>query len=77
MSKAETSVCYTSGNLFLLRRHFAPFLQCDQRHQQDLAGESWSAEGAPNGIGGRGSQADSEESDRGTARWIGDQLHRN
>ena len=36
-----------------------------------------SAEGAPNSIGGRGSQAGSEESDGGTARWIDDQLRRN
>ena len=44
--------------------------------------ETWlanraSAEGAPDGIGGRGSQAGSEESDGGTAPWIGDQLRRN
>ena len=42
-----------------------------------LHGELWSAEGAPDGIGGGGSQAGSEESDGGTAQWIGDQLRRN
>ena len=61
----------------LQRRRLAPLLQRDRRRQQDLAGELWSVEGAPDGIGGRGSQAGSEESDSGTARWIGDQLRRN
>ena len=54
-----------------------PLLQRDRRRQQDLAGESWSAEGAPDSIGGGGSQAGSEESDGRTARWIGDQLRLN
>ena len=61
----------------LRRRGLAPLLQRDRRRQQDLACESWSAECAPDGIGGGGSQAGSEESDGGTAQWIGDQLHRN
>ena len=61
----------------LRRRRLAPFLQRDRRHQQDLAGESWSTEGAPDGIGDGGSQAGSEESDGGTAQRIGDQLRRN
>ena len=60
-----------------LRKPLAPLLQRDRRRQQDLAGESWSAECAPDGIGGGGSQAGSEESDGGTARRIGDQLRRN
>ena len=49
----------------LQRRCLAPLLQRDRRRQQHLAGESWSAEGAPDGIGGGGSQAGSEESDSG------------
>ena len=61
----------------LRRKRLAPLLQRDRRRQQDLAGESWSAECAPDGIEGGGSQAGSEESDGGTARWIGDQLRRN
>ena len=61
----------------LPRRCLAPLLQRNRRRQQDLAGESWLAECAPNGIGGGGSQAGSEESDGGTARWIGDQLRQN
>ena len=61
----------------LQRRRLAPFLQRDRRRQQDLAGELWSVKGAPDGIGGEGSQAGSEESDGGTAQWIGDQLRRN
>ena len=56
----------------LWRRLLAPLLQRDRKRQQDLAGESWSVEGAPDGIGGRGSQAGSEESDGETGRWIGD-----
>ena len=48
-----------------------------RKRQQDLVGESWSAECATDGIVGGGSQAGSEESDGGTARWIGDQLRRN
>ena len=60
-----------------LRKPLAPLLQRDRRRQQDLAGESRSAECAPDGIGGGGSQAGSEESDGGTARWIGYQLRRN
>ena len=59
--------------LLLRRRRLAPLLQRDR----DLAGESWSAECAPDGIGGGGSQAGSEESDGGKARWIGDQLRGN
>ena len=78
MSQAEMSVRYTSGNPTPLRRRYlAPLLQRDRRRQQDLTGVSWSMEGAPDGIGGGGSQAGSEESDSGTARWIGDQLRRN
>ena len=61
----------------LRRGRLAPLLQRDRRCQQDLDGDSWSAESAPGGFGGKGSQADSEESDSGTARWIGDQLRRN
>ena len=61
----------------LRRRRLAALLQHDRRRQQDLAGESWSAEGASDGIAGGGSQAGSEESDGGTARWIGDQLRWN
>ena len=36
-----------------------------------------SAEDAADGMKGGGSQVGSEESDGGTARWIGDQLWRN
>ena len=36
-----------------------------------------SAEGAPDGIGGGGSQVGSEESDGDTAKWFSDQLWRN
>ena len=59
------------------RIHLVPLLQHDRRRQQDLAGESWLVEGAPDGIGDGGSQAGSEESDSGTARWTGDQLRQN
>ena len=59
------------------KKTFAALLQRDRRRQQDLAGESWSAEGASDGIAGGGSQAGSEESDGGTAPWISDQLRRN
>ena len=52
----------------LRRGRLAPLLQRDRRCQQDLAGESWSAKSAPDGIGGKGSQAGSEESDGETAR---------
>ena len=78
MSQAETSVRYTSGNLFL---YGGDVLSCSC-NAIGGANKTWlvnraSAEGVPDGIGGGGSQAGSEESDSGTARWIGDQLRRN
>ena len=74
-SQAETSVHYSSRNLFLYRGDILP------RSCNAIGGsnKTWLvnralAECAPDGIGGRRSQAGSEESDGGTARWIGDQL---
>ena len=71
------SVRYTFGNLFLYGKDFLP-RSCNA---SGGANKTWlvnraSAEGWPDGIGGGGSQASSEESDGGTGRWIGDQLRR-
>ena len=64
---AEMFVRYPSGNLFLHEEDVSP------RSCNAIGGASkiWlvnrvSVEGAPNGIGGRGSQAGSEESDGGS-----------
>ena len=78
MNQAELSVRYTSGNLFLYGGDVLP------RSCNAIGGTNkiWlvnraSTEGVPDSIGGGGSQAGSEESDGGTAQWIGDQLRRN
>ena len=69
MSQAETSVRYTSGNLFLYGGDVLP------RSCKVIRGakKTWLvncalAEGAPGGTGGGGSQAGSKESDGGTAQ---------
>ena len=72
-NQAEMSVHYPSGNLFLYEGVVLP-ISCNT-----IGGvvNCASAEGVPDSIGGGGSQAGSEESDGGTARWIGDQLWQN
>ena len=68
-SQAETFVRYTSGNLFLYGGDILP-RSCNVIGD---ANKTWlvnhaSAEGAPDGIGGGGSQAGSEESYGWTAQ---------
>ena len=76
--QAETLIPDLSRNLFLYQRNVLPiYCTAIGVSSKTCLVNCASVEDAPDGIEGGGSQTGSEESDSGTAQWIGDQLQQN